>query len=1426
MAVTAVNVFWGSSDGFTASAGAFWTHTNTLGTAVIGALTTDVSGLATNTLYYYRYYATNQYGEAWATPAASWITGEITLGVADEYADESGLETATFRVTRPVWATNTATTVYYTVGGTATGGTATPGADYAALSGSVLIPAGQASADILVRPFQDSVWWEGDETVVVTLSPGSYLVGAANQATTRIHDEQIIRWAHRLPVRVSGYTGGTTLANFPVLLTLSTNLAGFAYDQFLSGENRDLRFMDASLTRELHYEVETWNPTGASAVWVKLPTLTNGANFWMLWGKADVAAPDCTTNGATFSEHFHGVWHMTDGFTDATPSNHHGSIVGTVRPATGIIGGAQDVSSGGLATAATIAMSNQVSLSAWVYRFGNDSTPWDAIVANQHSTGGNDSFFFGYNSGDYRFFIYTSSQIYLSGSTASNGEWRHIAGVYDGTDVRFYENGDLNASRKLSGNIAQSGARPITIGGDNNGNPSWSEWFNGILDEVRVSPVARSADWIQAEYANVASPHFLTCGVVQAGGAPAVDNRIAGEVTPSSATLNGTLLSPGDAPAAVAVYWGLADGGTNAAAWSHTNWISTAALPGLFAASATGLPADSFVFYRFAATNVHGACWAPETALLFTGPVTLRATDAAAAESGPDPGSFTVSCGMPTPLPLPIAFTLGGTAVNGTDYAHLDGTATIPVGTDAVTIQVSPIYSHDYPPLTETVVATLAPGPYRIGSPDADTVTITNQQELLYTFDVPRNFRCFSPDALTGASDIFVKTGPGELRLMDDGYPSFTGNLLIDKDGGQLTLGGLYLPGTRFSGMTSANTIAIRPGGTLYFDENGNTAMLDNRFGTAGNRPHIHLAGTLYYDCSAYDRTYVQTFDSLTLGSGASRITAICASPGIAELHFSSLASERGATIDFGSSSALGSGGVPDTRIYFDTPPLLVGGNGAPGTTTMSIVPKARDGTDLVCYDVYGIRNLSPSEYLTRTGVNDINGVDPYENITLAGTTTPFASLVANQTINALLISAKGNGSWPLSNKLTLSSGQLLAGLENYSLLIGPGTLTAGAGSDTDLDIYVGYNTTTISATLADNGAGQVALVKHGGGTLVLDGGTGNTYSGGSFVNEGTLTTGTRPNNPYLGTERVVVNNASLTLGSSGATANHTGFDYRAINGGQIQVGNAGYTADDTFSIESGCIIQSSSLEPDRGLNSLSRGAALSNTANIVLAPGAVIGHPALTSPMYLTIRDLGSAADLFYGLVEDVVRAEAAVTIGAGTPFRGLSTGRANQKWSLGTIHVAAGTSEIALQGLSVPGNVYTLTLGQGSTAGGPVIHPATPGTVNAKLFGNVTLNDDTACFGDTSTGRIIHFQVASGATLGISMPEAMGSGTGVATCEVLDGGTLSLDNEYGINGSTTIRAGGLFKANDSGGLVGTGALTFESGSILELTTANAFNS
>jgi hypothetical protein len=72
-------------------------------------------------------------------------------------------------------------TVFYTVSGTAT-----PGSDYAASSGSVIIPAGVNSATIVVAPIDDPLV-EGRETVVVRLSPAAgYVVGSASAATVTI----------------------------------------------------------------------------------------------------------------------------------------------------------------------------------------------------------------------------------------------------------------------------------------------------------------------------------------------------------------------------------------------------------------------------------------------------------------------------------------------------------------------------------------------------------------------------------------------------------------------------------------------------------------------------------------------------------------------------------------------------------------------------------------------------------------------------------------------------------------------------------------------------------------------------------------------------------------------------------------------------------------------------------------------------------------------------------------------------------------------------------------------------------------------------------------------------------------------------------------------------------------------------------------
>ncbi len=111
----------------------------------------------------------------------------VTVVATDASAGEGGGNTGTFTVSR-TGSTTAALTVNYQVGGTAT-----PGQDYAALSGSVPIASGAASAPINVAPIADAVL-EASETVVVTLtSSASYAVGSPSNGTLTIADARARR---------------------------------------------------------------------------------------------------------------------------------------------------------------------------------------------------------------------------------------------------------------------------------------------------------------------------------------------------------------------------------------------------------------------------------------------------------------------------------------------------------------------------------------------------------------------------------------------------------------------------------------------------------------------------------------------------------------------------------------------------------------------------------------------------------------------------------------------------------------------------------------------------------------------------------------------------------------------------------------------------------------------------------------------------------------------------------------------------------------------------------------------------------------------------------------------------------------------------------------------------------------------------------
>ena len=71
--------------------------------------------------------------------------------------------------------------------------------------------------------------------------------------------------------------------------------------------------------------------------------------------------------------------------------------------------------------------------------------------------------------------------------------------------------------------------------------------------------------------------------------------------------------------------------------------------------------------------------------------VSVQTTDPLASEPGNNPGSFSISRGGDTNAALTVAFSLGGTATNGVDYASIPTFVTLAAGQVSASIAVTPI---------------------------------------------------------------------------------------------------------------------------------------------------------------------------------------------------------------------------------------------------------------------------------------------------------------------------------------------------------------------------------------------------------------------------------------------------------------------------------------------------------------------------------------------------------------------------------------------------------------------------------------------------------------------------------------------------------------------------------------------------------------
>ena len=316
-------------------------------------------------------------------------------------------------------------------------------------------------------------------------------------------------WKVQLTYDHTKVGGGTeNESSFPALISISDSSIKTTANggKVSSSTGADLlAFSDSGCSTQLPSELEFYDGTGGAAIlWVEVSTLsyTSNGSIYVCTGNASPPARMPNPWDANFS----GVWHLPNGSTltanDSTTNANDGTVTGATAGAGKIDGaGSFNGTSNYIAFTNTISPSS-VSFGAWLY--------WE------DSTGHAFPLFLG-NSSGYGFFISGGADncgygnvidVLVPGSTcdAANSSyvlptnaWTYVVATFNGSTWALYANGSLQSSQG-----GGHGNPDIPGGIDYYGLGSGS--FHGLVDEARVSSVARSAGWISTEYQNQNAP--------------------------------------------------------------------------------------------------------------------------------------------------------------------------------------------------------------------------------------------------------------------------------------------------------------------------------------------------------------------------------------------------------------------------------------------------------------------------------------------------------------------------------------------------------------------------------------------------------------------------------------------------------------------------------------------------------------------------------------------------------------------------------------------------------------------------------------------------------------------------------------------------------------------------------------------------------
>ncbi|MFC1742059.1 DUF2341 domain-containing protein, partial [Nanoarchaeota archaeon] len=331
-------------------------------------------------------------------------------------------------------------------------------------------------------------------------------------------------WSKRKQINITN-TGATSLVDFPAYLNISkaTEMQG-GYD--------DLRFLNGSCSAtggvELDYELVNYTSTKAD-VWVRVPTLSTGvAQICLYYGNPSASSGENASG--VWNSSYKLVMHLDEdpvgavAISDSTTYANNGTTEGSMASedlVTGMVGNGLDFDGDDDRIYSpdddSLDLTTAMTLEAWA-NTNNIPDSWSRIFDKSSDSDTDDGYSMVQRKSD------TALAIGVNvagdyGDTFVTGVWYYFVGTWQSGDSKVYYNGTLNATGSMTG--------PITVNIYNmsiGGSEFADRWFNGTMDELRVSNVTRSADWINQSFLMIADPaSYVSFGAAESASKGIID---------------------------------------------------------------------------------------------------------------------------------------------------------------------------------------------------------------------------------------------------------------------------------------------------------------------------------------------------------------------------------------------------------------------------------------------------------------------------------------------------------------------------------------------------------------------------------------------------------------------------------------------------------------------------------------------------------------------------------------------------------------------------------------------------------------------------------------------------------------------------------------------------------------------------------------